>query len=522
MKLAFRGIMQKPGLLILVGLGLVIAVTGALLVKINTPFGLGMDPDSGLYIMGARNLLAGNGYSKFSGTDSYRLITIEPPIYSCILAFIGLFGIDVIRAARLLNMVLIGLDLLLFAGLIYYETRNKPLTIFAELMFLFSMPMFLRYTWALTEPLFMTFLLGCLILYYRFLRSQRAVWVAALGFGTSILYLTRYAGIYLAAVWLPAILLVSSPKNRLKHALLYLAGLLPLIIFHSAWNYLSTGTFNNREIYLPGMENAAGKLAPALSVLEGWFTRTGEGLASHTASLVVLCLLVAILLAVAVYSGLWLYKRAGNVRERSTLQAILFPLSLSIPLYIALVLIIAFFYDNKLTLNDRVLSLMWFFGLYLFILFASLLIQKGRIRRIAVYACLAFILVFSVIKFQKASTALRADGQFYASIAWRSLPSIEYIKQSNKDLIYSDRPFAIYLLTGKVVYQIPFTVIDETKSYQENYQYYDFMRDRLIESNGILVLYNTGCHDPSNIYMKTLVRGLQMIEERSDACIYGP
>jgi hypothetical protein len=206
----------------------------------------------------------------------------------------------------------------------------------------------------------------------------------------------------------------------------------------------------------------------------------------------------------------------------STRQAILFPLSLSIPLYIALVLIIAFFYDSKLTLNDRVLSLIWFFGLYLFILIADLVTQEGSIRRIMVYACLAAFLIFSIVKFQKASTILRSDGQFYSSINWRSLPSIEYVKQSNKSPIYSDRPFAIYLLTGKVVYQIPFTVIDENKSYQENYQYYDYMRDRLIESNGILVLYNVACHDPSEIYMQTLVRGLHMIEERSDACIFGP
>jgi 4-amino-4-deoxy-L-arabinose transferase-like glycosyltransferase len=522
MKLNLRQILHKPGLLVLLGLLLIIAVAGALLVKINTPFGLGMDPDSGLYIMGARNLLAGNGYSKFSGTDTFRLITIEPPLYSGVLAFIGLAGIDAIRAARLLNILLIGLDLLLFAGLVYYETRNKLLTILAGLLFLFSTPMFIRYTWALTEPLFMTFLLGCFILYYRFLRTHGAIWVVALGFGTAILYLTRYAGIYLAAIWLPAILLVSMPKTRLKHALLFLAGLLPLIVFHSAWNYLQTGTLNNREIYLPGMDNALGKLLPAMSVLEGWFTTSGEGLASHTASLIVLCLLVFILLAGSVISGLMLYKRANIVSEVSGRPAILFPLSLTIPFYIALVLLIAFFYDSKLTLNDRVLSLMWFFGLYLVILIADLVVQRGRSYRIAVYACLLAFLVFSVVKFEKVSAVLRSDGQFYSSASWRVLPSIEYVKHTNKTVIYSDRPFAIYLLTGKVVYQIPFAVIDENKSYEENYRQYDFMRARLIESNGILVLFNQKCHDQSDMWIQILVRGLHMVEERSDACIFGP
>jgi len=324
MKLSIRKILYKPDRLVFVVILLGIALAGAWSVKASTPFGLGMDPDSGLYIMGARNLLAGNGYSKFSGTDEFRLITIEPPLYSLTLAAIGLTGLDAIRAARLLNILLIGLDLLLFAGLIYYETRNKSLTILAALLFLFSTPLFVRYTWALTEPLFMTFLLGCIFIYYRYLRTRGALWVVLLGIGTSILYLTRYAGIFLAAVWLPAILLVSLPQARMKHALLYLAGLLPLIGIHSAWNYLSTGTFNNREIYLPGMENAFGKLLPAMSVLEGWFSTTGEGAASHTLSLVALGLVVLALLAGSVYCGLKLYKKAGIAGDGSTRPGILF------------------------------------------------------------------------------------------------------------------------------------------------------------------------------------------------------
>jgi len=231
---------------------------------------------------------------------------------------------------------------------------------------------------------------------------------------------------------------------------------------------------------------------------------------------------VLALLAGSVYCGLKLYKKAGIAGDGSTRPGILFPLSLAIPLYIALVLVIAFFYDSKLTLNDRVLSLMWFFGLYLMILIADQVVQRGRGYRIAVYACLVAILAFSLVKFEKASDVLRSDGQFYTSIKWRSLPSIDYVKQTNKGLIYSDRPFAIYLLTGKPVYQIPFTVIDENKSYQENYQYYDFMRDSLIESNGILVLFNPACHNQSDPWIQVLVRDLQMIEESSDACIFGP
>ena len=78
---------------------------------------MGMYADSVVYIMGARNILGGNGYTYFSGTDVYKLITIWPPLYSYILAGIGLTGLDIIRATRLLNIALMGIDLLVFAGL---------------------------------------------------------------------------------------------------------------------------------------------------------------------------------------------------------------------------------------------------------------------------------------------------------------------------------------------------------------------------------------------------------------------
>ncbi|MBN2676604.1 MAG: hypothetical protein JXR32_00915, partial [Anaerolineaceae bacterium] len=61
--------LKNPGFLVFIGLLLVIAVAGAWLVRVNTPFGLGMYPDSVTYIQGARNLLDGNGFTQFSGTD---------------------------------------------------------------------------------------------------------------------------------------------------------------------------------------------------------------------------------------------------------------------------------------------------------------------------------------------------------------------------------------------------------------------------------------------------------------------
>ncbi len=63
---------------------------------------------------------------------------------------------------------------------------------------------------------------------YLFQRSLNPGWVIGLGIATAILFLTRYVGIFMAAVWLPLIVLLSKQTNRLKNAILFLVGLLPL------------------------------------------------------------------------------------------------------------------------------------------------------------------------------------------------------------------------------------------------------------------------------------------------------
>jgi 4-amino-4-deoxy-L-arabinose transferase-like glycosyltransferase len=517
-----RKTLRNPGLLLFAGLLLVIALAGAWLVRDNTPLGLGMYPDSVTYIMGARNLLDGNGFSQFSGTDVLKPITHYPPLYSYILAGIGLTGMDAIRVARFLNIVLMALSLLLFGGLVYHETRNKLLSILASLLFLFSVPLFVRYTWALTEPLFFMLLFGNFVLYYFFLHTRKPGWVAALGFGTGILFLARYVGVYMAAVWLPAILLLSMPKTRLKNAFLFLAGLLPLMGIHLLRNYLLVGSLNNRGIYLQGMPNASAKMTPGLSVLEGWFTTTGEGLASHTVTLVILCLLAAALLAGLVLCGLKLFKLKDAVDSPSGREAILFPLILALILYAGTVLLTIFFYDSQTNLDERILSPLWFFGLYILILGAGLVSQKGRIQKILVLACLLAALIFSVIKFQKVSAVLRVDGQGFFSEKWRILPGMEYIRGTNRELIYSDEPLAIYILTGKVAYQVPYGVIDASRTYEQNYGNYDFMRDRLIDEKGLLVLFDSQCQAVDSEWLQLLTRDLHLVEAFADTCVYNP
>ena len=481
-----------------------------------------MFPDSATYVMGARNILAGNGYTQFSGTEGLEHITDWPPLYSYVLSLIGLIGVDLVRAARLLNIALISLDLLLFAGFIFYGTRNKGMTLLACLLFLFSVPLFLRYTWALSEPLFFTLILVNAILYCRFLVTHQGGWVAALGFGTALLFLTRYVGIFMTMVWLPAILLLSTPKKRLINFVLFLAGMLPLVAAFLSQNYVRSRSLLGRGMDFSYIQESTGKLVVGLSTLEGWFTTSGEGLRSHGISLVIICMIGLALLAGMLASGLQLYKRQGRTGERPDRLAVLFPFILAMSFYVILPIFTIIFADHTLNLEDRIMSPLWFFGLFILMLMADAIGRKGRIYQIVVYAFLLVFLGFNIYKYQVVSTSLRSDGQGYLAEVWRTSPGIEYVKNTKHDLIYSDEPLAVYALTGRIAYQVPYTVISEKKTYEQNYRHYDFMRERLTEENGVMILFDIHCRDIDVEWYQVLTRDLHIIEAFGNTCVYAP
>src|SRR5512137_2999097 len=88
---------------------LAILVLGAMaMLYICTPAGVGLANDSVAYIAGARSILQGTGYSDIWLDSSLEAITHYPPLLSLTLAAIGTLGIDPLRGARILNILLYG------------------------------------------------------------------------------------------------------------------------------------------------------------------------------------------------------------------------------------------------------------------------------------------------------------------------------------------------------------------------------------------------------------------------------
>ena len=117
-----------------IGLVLILSMSGMWLLRAATPFGLSLNTDSVYYVNGARNLLAGDGFTRTSGEGILKPITHFPPFFSMVLAFVGLGGLDPLRGGRLVIILLYGANSLLFTWLVWKLTRNYWLTGFGAFL----------------------------------------------------------------------------------------------------------------------------------------------------------------------------------------------------------------------------------------------------------------------------------------------------------------------------------------------------------------------------------------------------
>ena len=90
-----------------------------------TPYGPGLINDSVVYIGGAENILAGNGYSRTSGGGEIKPLTVNVPLYSYTLAAVAKSGIELVKAGWLVSLACFALNGLLAALIVLRLTGHK-------------------------------------------------------------------------------------------------------------------------------------------------------------------------------------------------------------------------------------------------------------------------------------------------------------------------------------------------------------------------------------------------------------
>lgn len=188
----------------LVSLGL-----GALIIQLYaTSWGVGLSPDSAQYLVGARSIAKGDGFSFPNGNGVPVPITLWPPMYSALLALPAMAGADPVLCTRILNGLFF-MALVMLSGLLVARITGRlglP-SLAAGSLTLTAPTVVLVHSYAWSEPTFLGFGFLSLMLLDTYLSSGalRYLMVAALCAAASML--ARYPGMAFVAAGVFSLLL---------------------------------------------------------------------------------------------------------------------------------------------------------------------------------------------------------------------------------------------------------------------------------------------------------------------------
>jgi hypothetical protein len=458
-----------------------ISLIACLLMIWITAYDPGVSPDSTTYLGAAKSLLLGKGY-----TISNRPITHYPPLYPLVLAAASLLEISLIQASRLVNALAFGINAGLVALAVYLGTKRNLLAgICAALFFISSAELLEVHSWVLSEPLFMTFLLTCLILLalYVIRPTIRLLFTSSICLGCALL--TRYAGI----AFLPVAMIVvyiggynQRIGRRLLNTLIWLIiACAPLGVLF-ARNMEMAGSATNRSMTLHLISPYQYGRSYISTIINLFVPSLPTSTRLLIGGLLVTPLIVLVITLLTRRQGARYWAKMDMVMTCS-----LFVFSYTLFLYISKSV-----FDAATPMDERTLSPI--LVLLIVGLFAGMWAMSEKLGKPAVWWGFLFVMVFSIsIKTPgaiRSAMDIHKNGLEYTSRRWQESESVAYmVSHAKKVNIYSNRAEAIEFLTGKEAILIPQKTDPETL--MANHHYAEELQSMCkdITENGALLVY---------------------------------
>jgi hypothetical protein len=221
---------------------LLVCIAGAAIAIYTTASGPWGYSDPVVYISTARSLDRGQGLVYYEADAAFRPITIEPPFYPIALSAVGLFKVNLVVAARWLNIMAFIASIFIAGWIFYRYSRVPALGIVASALMCAFPYMVWMFGSAYSEPLFVLMFLagGWGLLAYLQNEKPALFLLSALLIG--LIPATRYAGIAMVLAGGVTILLLASGKvwRRVGKASLFTClASLPILLW-LIWIYFST------------------------------------------------------------------------------------------------------------------------------------------------------------------------------------------------------------------------------------------------------------------------------------------
>ena len=466
-----------------------LTVTGTWLLHSSTPTGLGLTDDAISYISAADALLRGQGFTRIWLATGLEPVTHWPPLFSALMAATSsILEISPYRSARLINILVFGVNVGIIGFLGWKMTHSRLAGIFLSLLFFSNSTLFRLHAQALSEPHYLLISLLAFLTFYRavefrprmgvnahakFIKPAKAdspkqptlawglipmrgKWLILAGILTGLSYLTRYAALSLLATFIVAIFILRpSWKKRFSSLAYFLAGALPVMLAWMLRNKLVGGSATNRafEWHPVTVDNAQRGLKSFLRFSVPMPEIYSAFLESSFLLLIIPSLITFVLFLWLIPRGLKYFLKP---KENTRPETLSFITTLYIFTYMGSLLISLNIFDAATPLNDRILSPVYLACLIILVYFIHWVAQQGKIpARIIAFGIATFFLGIAIVAQIRTVEDLQESAHGFASWRWRESVVLEAIRELPADIsIYTNQPPAVYFWTDRPVYRL--------------------------------------------------------------------
>ncbi|MDQ3438936.1 MAG: phospholipid carrier-dependent glycosyltransferase [Planctomycetota bacterium] len=413
---------------------LILPLIGAAIVLFVTRDGAGLSPDARGYLMGARHLATGRGYTILNGDGVPEPLTQFPPLYSVLLAPAEIAGISAITWSRFLNAALFAVSVSLVARVARLCGASWSVAAVCAALFALSPDLLFLHAMVLSEPTFIACSLVAFLLLGGYLQDEARWKLIGAGLALAAALAVRYsAPPLIGAAGLCLLFNARRPiARRVGDALLLgVIAAAPMAVWMMR-NAQLTGSAGGRPVAFHPPES--GHYDDAMKTLSYWLLPGSGDTVAITG-----CVLTA---SIAIVAMVWAWRQGATRRL----------IALTVACYLAFIVLSITFVDALTPMDKRILAPVHVALIVLVPLWVSTLrFPPQTLPKIAA----VFLLVMAVRAGGWVNKAPKS-GLGFACRQWRESELGRFIRALPPDaLIYTNTVDFLYLGQNRFAKPIP-------------------------------------------------------------------
>ena len=466
-----------------------LALAGVLAVSYATRAGIGLSPDSTIYLDTARSLQRGQGLQAY---DYRRGVSVPlahfPPLVPALFALAGLPERDPMAGARRANALLFGASIFLigWSGM----RQGSPGGLLAALLAVLSPDLLYVHSMLWSEPLFLCVSLLAMLFLAQYLERPRISTLLTAATFVALACLTRYIGVALIMAGGATILwLGADPSKRLRDAAIFsLLAALPL----SLWllhNALLTGLPVDRA--LAAHPRMMAHLVRGISTISSWAAAGKLRMTEPWAWVFLAELAAAAVLVVG------LRKRRSSLREIWARDPRVRVGTVFVACYLLTLLVNASFFESTAELDERALTpihlaVLWILPAFIPGIQVRSPVEGSTRARWALVALCALAAFAHLTRGITWVVERSRDGAELSSRVWTQSPTMALVQTFAAEIpVFSNTPEAVYALTGRPAWSLPAKVhLDTGRPNRDFPLEIDRMRQQIERGDGVIVLFD--------------------------------